>query len=136
MKNIKSFIVYLTLIALGMGISSCSAPADTPQAGQNSLAVFDPVSMDPQVADPEHPPTFNGWPLEIEGSPVNALWWQPEGKGPNPTILLLHGYPGNEKNLDLARALQRAGFNVAFFHYRGHWFYREPPLSSFNRRRP
>jgi pimeloyl-ACP methyl ester carboxylesterase len=121
MKNIKNCIVYLTLFALGMAISSCSASADTPQAGQNTLAAFDPVSMDPKVSDPEHPPTFGGRPLEIEGSRVNTLWWQPEGKGPNPTILLLHGYPGNEKNLDLARALQRAGFNVAFFHYRGTW---------------
>ena len=121
MTNIKNCIAYLALIALGMAISSCSGPADTPQSDPNTPAVFDPVGMDPQVTDPEHPPTFTSWSLDVEGSRVNALWWQPEGEGPNPTILLLHGYPGNEKNLDLARALQRAGFNVAFFHYRGTW---------------
>jgi pimeloyl-ACP methyl ester carboxylesterase len=121
MKNIKNCIVYLTLFALSMVISSCSPPADTSQADSNTEAVFDPVSMDPRVADSEYAPTFEGWSFEVEGSLVNAQWWQPEGKGPNPTILLLHGYPGNEKNLDLARVLQRAGFNVMFFHYRGTW---------------
>ncbi len=43
------------------------------------------------------------------------------GRGPHPTVLLLHGFPGNEKNLDLAQSLRRAGFNVLFFHYRGAW---------------
>lgn len=41
--------------------------------------------------------------------------------GPHPTVLLLHGYPGNEKNLDLAQALRAKGWNVVFFHYRGAW---------------
>ena len=44
-----------------------------------------------------------------------------DGKGPHPTVLLLHGYPGNEKNLDVAQALRQKGWNVAFFHYRGAW---------------
>ena len=44
-----------------------------------------------------------------------------QGKGPHPTVLLLHGYPGNEKNLDVAQALRTKGWNVVFFHYRGAW---------------
>lgn len=47
--------------------------------------------------------------------------YRARGPGPHPTVVLLHGYPGNEKNLDLAEALQRAGMNVLFFHYRGAW---------------
>ncbi|TXS94297.1 alpha/beta fold hydrolase [Parahaliea maris] len=43
------------------------------------------------------------------------------GPGPHPTVVLLHGIPGTEKNLDLAQVLRRAGFNVLFFHYRGAW---------------
>jgi len=35
--------------------------------------------------------------------------------------VLLHGFPGNERNLDLAQALRRFGFNTVFFHYRGAW---------------
>ena len=38
-----------------------------------------------------------------------------------PLILLLHGIPGHEKNLDLAQALRRTGVNTAFFSYRGCW---------------
>jgi acetyl esterase/lipase len=34
---------------------------------------------------------------------------------------LLHGFPGTELNLDLARVLQRAGWNVLAIHYRGVW---------------
>jgi len=44
-----------------------------------------------------------------------------EGQELHPTVLLLHGYPGNEKNLDVAQALRAQGWNVAFFHYRGAW---------------
>ena len=43
------------------------------------------------------------------------------GKGKHPLILLLHGIPGNEQNLDLAQALRRDGFHVLTFHYSGSW---------------
>lgn len=45
----------------------------------------------------------------------------PGGVGPYPTVLLCHGYPGNEKNLDIAVALRRIGFAVMTFHYAGSW---------------
>ena len=31
------------------------------------------------------------------------------GEGPHPTVLLCHGIPGCERNLDLAQAVRRAG---------------------------
>lgn len=43
------------------------------------------------------------------------------GKGPNPAVILLHGFPGYEDNHDLAHGLRRAGLNVLVFHYRGCW---------------
>jgi hypothetical protein len=43
------------------------------------------------------------------------------GETPRPTVILLHGVPGVEKNLDLACALRDAGFNCLYFHYRGCW---------------
>lgn len=43
------------------------------------------------------------------------------GPGPHPAVLLLHGIPGCERNLDLAQALRRAGFHVMTFHYSGSW---------------
>jgi pimeloyl-ACP methyl ester carboxylesterase len=52
---------------------------------------------------------------------LNALLFKAAGAGPHPTILLLHGLPGNEQNLDLAQSLRRAGWNVLTLHYRGSW---------------
>jgi pimeloyl-ACP methyl ester carboxylesterase len=43
------------------------------------------------------------------------------GPGPHGTVILLHGFPGNEKNLDLAQAIRRDGWNVLYFDYRGSW---------------
>ncbi|HEY7877724.1 MAG TPA: alpha/beta fold hydrolase [Gemmatimonadaceae bacterium] len=43
------------------------------------------------------------------------------GPGVHPTFVLLHGLPGNEKNLDLAQAVRRAGWNAITFNYRGSW---------------
>lgn len=56
-----------------------------------------------------------------EGKRLPAIYYGAQGKGPHPTIILLHGYPGNEKNLDIAQGMRDAGWNVFFFHYRGAW---------------
>src|SRR5436190_23204246 len=52
---------------------------------------------------------------------LNAVMYSAAGVGRHPTLLLLHGFPGNEQNLDLAQAARRAGWNVLTFHYRGSW---------------
>ena len=59
--------------------------------------------------------------FESGGSKLNGLVYIADGPGPHPTTILLHGYPGNERNLDLAQALRRAGTNVIYFDYRGTW---------------
>ncbi|MFT5571483.1 MAG: pimeloyl-ACP methyl ester carboxylesterase [Cryomorphaceae bacterium] len=59
--------------------------------------------------------------IESDGSRMPGLAYLASGSDPHPTVLLLHGYPGNEKNLDVAQALRRNGWNVVFFHYRGAW---------------
>ena len=61
-----------------------------------------------------HIPTAGG--LEINGVAYLA-----GGAGAHPTMILAHGLPGNEKNLDLAQAVRRAGWNVVTFNYRGSW---------------
>lgn len=55
------------------------------------------------------------------GVEINGLIYQAAGPGPRPTVVLAHGLPGNEKNLDLAQAIRRAGWNVVTFNYRGSW---------------
>jgi pimeloyl-ACP methyl ester carboxylesterase len=52
---------------------------------------------------------------------MNALFYLAGGPGPHPTVVLLHGFPGNEQNLDLAQSIRRAGWNVLTLHYRGSW---------------
>lgn len=50
-----------------------------------------------------------------------GLIYRANGKEKHPTLLLLHGYPGNERNLDLAQVLRAQGWNVIYFDYRGSW---------------
>lgn len=38
-----------------------------------------------------------------------------------PVVLMLHGHPGGDKNLDICEALRANGFAVAVFSYRGVW---------------
>jgi pimeloyl-ACP methyl ester carboxylesterase len=47
--------------------------------------------------------------------------YKANGTGKHPTLLLLHGYPGNERNLDLAQVVRSHGWNVIYFDYRGSW---------------
>jgi pimeloyl-ACP methyl ester carboxylesterase len=59
--------------------------------------------------------------LESGGERLNAILYVAAGRGPHGVVLLLHGNPGNERNLDVAQAIRRAGYSVLFFNYRGSW---------------
>ncbi len=59
--------------------------------------------------------------IPSHGSRLAAFMYTATGSKPHPTLLLLHGFPGNERNLDLAQAVRRAGWNVLYFDYRGSW---------------
>ncbi len=78
-------------------------------------------SIAPWQIDPAFPPGVVEVAFESFGERLNGLIYLANGPGPHPTVVLLHGFPGNEKNLDVAQALRRDGFNVLFFHYRGAW---------------
>jgi pimeloyl-ACP methyl ester carboxylesterase len=74
------------------------------------------------------PPRDNAYParnkqllIPSHGVGMNALLFQAAGKGPHPTVILMHGLPGNERNLDLAQAIRRGGWDVLTFTYRGAW---------------
>lgn len=83
-----------------------------------------------QPRDPTHPPELRQIRYPTGGVNVPARLFVASGVGPKPTVLLLHGFPGTELNLDLARALQRAGWSVLAIHYRGVWG--APGQFSFN----
>jgi pimeloyl-ACP methyl ester carboxylesterase len=71
--------------------------------------------------DPAHPPALQEVNFESHGDRLNGIVYVANGPGPHPTVILLHGWPGNEKNLDLAQSMRADGWNVLFFHYRGAW---------------
>lgn len=50
-----------------------------------------------------------------------GLIYRANGIEKHPTLLLLHGYPGNERNLDIAQVVRAHGWNVIYFDYRGSW---------------
>jgi len=74
-----------------------------------------------QSPDPVRPPYSPQVLVPSHGMGMNGLFYCAGGPGRHPTMVLLHGFPGNEQNLDLAQAIRRAGWNVLTFHYRGSW---------------
>jgi predicted alpha/beta-fold hydrolase len=72
-------------------------------------------------ADKAHPAAMTVIHIPTHGLLINGVVYSPTGAGPHPTIIICHGLPGNEKNLDLAQALRRAGWNAVTFNYRGSW---------------
>jgi pimeloyl-ACP methyl ester carboxylesterase len=52
---------------------------------------------------------------------IAGFIYTPNGVEKHPTLLMLHGFPGNERNLDIAQVVRAHGWNVVFFDYRGSW---------------
>lgn len=90
-------------------------------AGAASAIDMNVVAKDTASAAAEHPPRMQAVIIDSAGSQLYGIVYIAEGAGPHPTVFLLHGFPGNEKMLDLAQVLRRAGFNTVFFGYRGAW---------------
>lgn len=96
-----------------MGLSvACSTVAPPPESVK---------AVSPEPFDLNHPPSLVETRFLVDDSPMNAIVYEASGPGPHPTVVLLHGFPGNERNLDLGHAIRRHGWNVVFFHYRGAW---------------
>jgi len=78
------------------------------------------LTTDPPV-DKDHPAAMESFQIPSHGAALNAIAYLAPGAGPHPVVIVLHGFPGNEKNLDLAQSIRRAGWNAVFFDYRGSW---------------
>ena len=89
-------------------------------AGAKSAAKAPSASLlrTPQGADRAEMQTMQ---IPSHGALMNALVYVAAGAGPHPAVILLHGFPGNERNLDLAQDMRRAGWDVLYFNYRGSW---------------
>jgi uncharacterized protein len=88
--------------------------------GAQSQRVTAAVASDP-APDKENPASMVTLQVPSHGSLLNGIVYVAPGAGLHPVVVLLHGFPGNEKNLDLAQAIRRAGWDVLFFNYRGSW---------------
>lgn len=86
-------------------------------SGKTEADIF---SQDPVIKDGIYPGIRNV-KIKSGSSILPVLEYFPTGKGPHPTLILLHGYTGMPGNVDIALAMSRAGWNVVFFRYRGIW---------------
>jgi pimeloyl-ACP methyl ester carboxylesterase len=90
-------------------------------AGAQNPSFPTSIPFDSGMTDRRFPPTFEAIRLPTHGTTVNAVLYGAQGPQLHPALVFLHGFPGNERNLDLVHALRRAGFVGLFFNYRGSW---------------
>jgi dipeptidyl aminopeptidase/acylaminoacyl peptidase len=108
----RTAVLILTAATLAMPAQAAqpAKPAPLPAA----------IYTDP-APDKAHPARMEVLHIPSGGVEINGVAYLASGPGPHPTLVLCHGWPGNEKNLDLAQAVRRAGWNVVTFNYRGSW---------------
>lgn len=85
-----------------------------------SFAQLPAITADP-APNPSAPTQNLETVIDSHGSHIMGLLFLASGTQPHPTVILLHGFPGYEQNIDLAQSLRRDGWNVLAMHYRGSW---------------
>lgn len=106
-QNVKTVFALLSLV--------CSFTLSLEAQKLPAAVVTDPPT------DMKSPPRIVGTTISSHGVDMDAVLYLAAGTGPHGTVLLLHGLPGYEQNIDLAQSIRRAGWNVVIFHYRGTW---------------
>jgi uncharacterized protein len=108
MTPMRALLTVLLAIVSVPGVARSDSSAMTPDAAQHdpAPALRPPASME-ELA------------IQSHGARINGFMYVAAGSGPHPIVIFLHGYPGNERNLDLAQAVRRAGYNALFVDYRG-----------------
>lgn len=101
---------WIAAALLALPLPALAQPAQLPAA----------IYTDPP-ADKDHPAAMEVVHIPTGGLEINGVAYIAAGAGPHPTVILCHGLPGNEKSLDLAQAMRRAGWTVITFNYRGSW---------------
>jgi pimeloyl-ACP methyl ester carboxylesterase len=112
MMQISIFCALLSFCVAASGALAQSIPP--------AQSVPPAIATDPP-ADTAHPAAMTVLHIPSHGVLINGLVYSPSGAPPHPTLVICHGLPGNEKNLDLAQAVRRAGWNAVTFNYRGSW---------------
>lgn len=109
-RSIILSVAALAIAAPALNARSMPGPAPLPAA----------IYTDP-APNKLHPARMEVLHIPSGGVEINGVAYLASGPGLHPTLVLCHGWPGNEKNLDLAQAVRRAGWNVVTFNYRGSW---------------
>src|SRR3954464_6708882 len=104
-----------TAICMALAMIAAPAAAHVPPAQINPAIYTDPPH------DHARPAGMEVLHIPSGGVRINGVAYTAAGAGPHPVLVLMHGLPGNEKNLDLAQAVRRAGWTVVTFNYRGSW---------------
>lgn len=92
-----------------------------PAAAHGKTEPIPPAIFTDPAPDKANPARMEVLHVPTGGVEINGVAYLAAGKGPHPTVVICHGWPGNEKNLDLAQAVRRAGWNAVTFNYRGSW---------------
>ena len=112
MNRAKLFFQICAIVAFAMLFALTNA---TNTRAQSIPAA---ITADPP-RDKDFPAAMEAPDIISHNTRLNAVFYLASGEGPHPVVLLLHGFPGNEQNMDLAYAIRRAGWNVLVPHYRG-----------------
>lgn len=115
MQRMSSPSLASAIAACLMTIGGAPAMAGPPPASFPASIYTDPAP------DPTNPARMVVLHIRTGGVEINGVAYLASGAGPHPTVIVCHGLPGNEKNLDLAQALRRQGWNAITFNYRGSW---------------
>lgn len=113
-SSFATLALTLTLALSAPALVKAAVPA-APRGGLPTALTTDPPF------DAKFPARSQVLHIPSGGVEINGLAYLAAGPGAHPTVILLHGLPGNEKNLDLAQVLRRAGWNAVTFNYRGSW---------------
>jgi len=88
----------------------------------NSFAQSDQIVLKDLVWDKTAPAGSVDLNITSNGSRLaGGIMYTPNGKGKHPTLILLHGLPGNQKDFDVAQVVRAHGWNAIYFNYRGSW---------------
>ena len=103
-----------TMIFAAVALSACTAQARHDLNESAAIDADPPASLQP-------PASMEELAILSHGARINGFMYTAGGNGPHPIAIFLHGYPGDERNLDLAQAVRRAGYDALYFDYRGSW---------------
>ena len=87
----------------------------------NAFAQPDSIVLRDLAWDKTSPARSTELFIPSQNSLLAGLIYRANGAEKHPTLLLLHGYPGNERNLDIAQVVRARGWNVIYFDYCGSW---------------